>query len=312
MKKILALAIAVFVSSNAFAGFTAANGYNTDIIYDSGSTYSIVEGLAKEGQNLYFGSYTSINSLNVESKAVTSVGTIPSNAGIAYTAYNNGNVYASYGTSYSSPFPYKAGYINSTGNYVNQLNMDGIFDIAINSAGQAYILSNPGALGSQVYSYNWTTGAVSNVATLGGYSGGIAFDSQNNLYFADQTSGDIVKFTSTQIASGNLTINDAQSVVSSIWASYLCFDGQDNLVATSGYAASSKVAKYDISTGSKIADLGYGSGALGKVLWDNNTLYIVETDYNAWASTINAVTTPEPATIAILAFGYAAILRRKR
>ncbi len=315
--------IAVFASIT-YGSFTAATGYDSTVLVDTIGTYTVAEGMAIDGQNLYYGNYNSVKNYDLSNGTTVTEGSIQSNAGISYVARNNDVTYLSYGQNYNYPYPYNAGYIDN-GSFVSHLTMDGIFDIAIYSD-QAYIVSNPGVNGSEIYNYDLSSGNVAKVATIGGSSGAITFDSLGNLYYADQgiieydpvtyqatvvrASKGIVKFNAAQLAAGNLTIDDAASVVDLV-ASYICTDDNGDIIATSGYATST-VALYDTSTGQKLNDFGYGSGALGKVLWQNETLYVIETDYNDYASTINAVTVPEPFTVIILGLGAIGLVRRKR
>jgi len=287
------------------AAFVTGAGYTSTELYSTTGTYTTIGGLDLDGGKLYFGQYTDMKSLNLGDNSTQVVGTIPSNVGNALVIRHNGTTYTSYGTSYNSPYPYKMGYINGSGSYVNQLNEDGIYDCAVNSLGDCYIVANPDALGSKILKYNWSSGSTTEVADVGGYSGGIAFDHFDNLYYAEQTSGQILKFTTAQVATGGLDISEAEAILS-ITAGYICFGADDDLYATTGWGAT--LAKYDLSTQSLVSEIAYGG--IGKFIVDGDDIYFVDTDWVDYSSTIQHVV-PEPSTVLLLGLGGLLLRRRK-
>jgi hypothetical protein len=266
--------------------------------------------MALDDGQLYFGNYDEIKSINLGDYSVSSVGDIGGNADTSVVARHNGTTYVAIGTSYNEPYPYEIGYIDGTGDFNPQLEEDGIYDAAVDSQGDCYIVANPDALGSKIFTYDWDTGATTEIADIGGYSGSLAFDSAGNLYYADQgdTSRDagILKFTTAQVEAGNLDVTDAE-VVLDIKAGHIGFDDNGFLYATTGYGAT--FAMYDINTDVLVNEIAYGG--IGKFLLDGDTIYAIDTDWDTYSSTIQMITVPEPATVVLIGLA-SLLLRRKR
>ncbi len=303
------MTVLIFSATNSFAEFST-NGYAFSELYSSYGTYTTIGGLDIEGGQLYFGNYDEIKSLDLSNDGVSTVGDIGSNASNALVARHSGLTYTAFGTSYNNPYPHKMGYIDGTGTYVNQLEEDGIYDVTVNSQGDCYIAANPDALGTKIFAYDWDTGATSLVADIGGYSGGLAFDSAGNLYYADQgiyesRDASILMFTAAEILAGGLDVNDTDSVLG-IAAGYIGFDDDGALYATTGYG--STLSKYDIDAQLLVDEIAYGG--IGKFLLDGDYLYAIDTDWADYYSTIQLITVPEPATIVLMCF--AGLLVRKR
>jgi len=290
--------------ANVMATFSLAPGYTTTELYSSAGTYTTIGGLDLDAGKLYFGRYTDIKSLDLSDNSTETVGTVPANAGNSLVVRNSGITYTAYGTSYNSPYPHKMGYIGAGGDYVNQLDEDGIYDCAVNSSGECYIVVNPDALGSKIFKYDWSDGSTIEIADIGGYSGGVAFDSLDNLYYAEQTNGEIWMFTADEVAAGGLTSANAD-VVLSITAGYIGFDVGDNFYATTDWGAT--FAKYDLSTGTKVEDIAYGG--ISQFIVNGDDMYLIDTDWDAYASTIQHVV-PEPASVVLIGLG--GLLLRKR
>jgi hypothetical protein len=299
----------ILLNSNCFAVFST-NGYASSELYSSYGTYTTIGGLDLDEGHLYFGNYSEVKSLDLSDNSVSTIGNIGSNAGNALVVRHDGLTYTAYGTSYSEPYPYKMGYIDGTGTYNNQLDEDGIYDAAVNSQGDCYIVANPDALGSKIFSYDWGTGATSLVADIGGYSGGLTFDSAGNLYYADQGSGardaGILMFTAAEVSTGGLGVNDAELILD-ITAGYIDFDEDSLLYATTGYGAT--LSKYDLDTQSIVGEIAYGG--IVKFLLDGDYLYAVDTDWGGYYSTIQQITIPEPATIIMFALAGLRLRRRR-
>ncbi len=306
------LIMTVTLTSSVFAAFSTASGYSSTELHSTAGTFTTIGGLDLDAGSLYFGNYTEIKSLDLSDNSVTTEGTVPSNAGNTLVVRSAGVTYTAFGTSYNSPYPHKMGYIDGGGIYVNQLDEDGIYDAAVNSSGDCYLIANPGALGSKIFKYDFSTGATLEIADIGGYSGGLAFDIDDNLYYADQgddgRDASILKFTSAQLAAGGLVADDGDSVLD-LAAGYIGLDDDGDFYATR-YLPDFTVAfsKYDLLTGLKIEDIAFGG--IGQFVFNGDTIYAIDTDWGAYASTIQQIV-PEPATITLL--GLAGLwLRRRR
>jgi len=148
------LIVSFAVSADAVAAFSTAPGYTSRQLYTSAGTFMTISSLDLDGGKLYFGQYRDIKSLELSDSSVQTVGTIAGNTGDPLVIRNNGTTYIAYGISYNPPYPYRMGYIDGGGNYVNQLDEDGIYDAAVNPNGGCYIVANPDALGSKVFRYD--------------------------------------------------------------------------------------------------------------------------------------------------------------
>ena len=290
------------------AALVAKPGYQSETLYSSAGTFTTIGGLDHHQEMLYFGQSTEIKSLDLSDNGDAVVGTIPANVGNALvTVYPaDGKVYTAYGTSYDPPSPHKMGYFDGSGSYVHQLDMDGIYDAAVNGDGDVFIVANPDvddddvADGSRIYRYDWSTGAATEVANIGGYSSGLAFDASGNLYYSVYGAGQVVKFTAAEVATGGLDLGDADTVLTVSSPGFLAFDDQDNLFASYLDASwATHIALYDPTTGNQLAVVADGGG---KMAWADGTLYTIDTDWSAFASTIEAITpVPEPTSLMLLA-----------
>jgi hypothetical protein len=301
----------ILLETNCFAVFSTASGYASTELYSSYGTYTTMGGLDLDGGKLYFGHYTAIKAIELTDKSVATVGTIVDNIDNVIVLRHEGLTYTAFGTSLDSPYPYKMGYIDENGTYVNQLDEDGIYDATVNSQGDCFIVANPDALGTKIFTYDWNTGATILVADIGGYSGGLTFDGAGNLYYADQgifleRDPAILKFTPSQLAAGGLDATDAE-VVLDIQARYMAFDQSGNFYVTTGYGAT--LSQYDIDAQSLVDEIAYGS--IGKFLLDGDYLYAVDTDWDDYYSTIQQITIPEPMTLILLSLA-GLWLRRRR
>ena len=307
IKSIICLLVLLAGGGHVMASFSTAPGYTATELYSSAGTFTTIGGLDLDGGKgeLFFGQYTDIKSLDLGDNSTNVEGTVPGNTGNSLVVRHDGTTYTSYATSYISPYPYKMGYIDGSGTYVNQLDQHSIYDVAVNPVGDGYIVANPGALGSRIFKYDWANGGTTEIANIGGWSGGLAFDSGGNMYYAEQTNGEIWKFTAAEVAAGGLTSGDAEMVLS-ITAGYIGFDADDAFYATTGWGAT--FAQYDLASGTKVEDIAYGG--IGKFVVDGDDMYMIDTDWVAYASTIQHVV-PEPATLILLGLG-TVVLRRGR
>jgi len=307
------LVCALLTTSAARGAFSTAPGYSSTELYSSAGTFTLPGGLSCDAGSLYFAQYTEVFSLDLSSRQVQAVGTLPDNVDTPVAIRCGGQTHVAYGLSYSFPYPYRMGVIAPDGRFNELLAEDGIYDAAVNGAGECYVVANPDATGSSILRYDPAGGPATVVVNPGGYSGGIAFDADGNLYYAEQTAGQIWKFTAQQVAAaqqpggaGPLTANDAEALLD-ITAGYLAFDDAGYLYATTGWGA--LLAKYDLTTAALVEEVAYGG--IGKVLWYDDALYAINTDWGTYAGTVQEIV-PEPATIGLLAAAAPALLLHAR
>ena len=316
---LLALVVSVCAATPAFAAFTPSAGYEAVELYSSAGTFTTCGGLSLYGGSLYFGQFAEVKSLDLSTGTDAVVGTIPSNAGNSLVEVNpaDGSVCTAYGTSYAAPYIHKMGTVDA-GGFTEQLAMGGIYDAAVNSAGDLYITANPDVDGddtpdgSGVFRYDWSDGSTVKIATIGGSTSGLTFDADDNLYCSAYDENQVAKFTAAQVVSGGLTLADAAGTLDLAGPGFLTFDDAGNLFATNLDAMwTTHVGLYDFAANTKLAEVGVGGG---KMVVSGNTLYTIDTDWGTYSSTIQAVTAvPEPGTLLLICFAaMAALLARQR
>ena len=306
--KSLVCLLIVVLSCNVLAAFTASAGFESSVVYSgSGMIQPIMNGLAYDSGSLYVARGSNLVSINVSDNSSQVVGNMPNVAYNSTVARYDGTTYTSYST-YVDTMDYTIGYIDGAGDYQAQSSEIGIYDMAINSVGDAYFVADPlGDAQSQIFEYDLDTGAATSVATVGGYSGGLAFDSSGNLYYSDQTGGGVLKYSVDGL--GVVDMSSSVSVLG-VTAGYIGFDDSDNFYATTGYG--SAFSQFDLTSGTIVQEI--AQGGIGQFAFDGDTIYLLDTDWFVdFSSTVYAVNAvPEPATLAMLGFGAMGLLRRKR
>ncbi|MBN1456672.1 MAG: PEP-CTERM sorting domain-containing protein [Sedimentisphaerales bacterium] len=304
-KNLICLFFIVLVSGSAMAAFSTAAGYDSTALYTGSGMSPIIGGLDHDNGNLYFGQGTDLMSLDLSDNSLQPSGILSGAVTNSLVARYNGTTYTSYATTYDEPYPYKMGYIDGSGNYQNQWNQDGIYDIAISPTGTGYIAANPAFGGSKIFEYDLSTGYATEVASIGGYAGGITFDSAGNLYYASQTGSGILKFSVDGFGVLDMSTYD---IVLDIAAGYIGFDDDGNFYATTDWGGTFSV--FDLNLGTKITDIAFGG--IGQFVIDDESIYLLDTDWGLWATTVYEVTAvPEPATIILLGLGGVALLKRR-
>ena len=311
------LAMFTFIGTSQ-AELTGLNGYQVTQIYASEIyTGKFIGGLDLYNNHLYFGEYTEIKSLDLaDPSTTTTLCTVSPNPGnsIATVDPSTGTLYTAYGLS-GANFPYDMGYVDS-GAFNWQATIDGAYDSAIDSTGSLYITANPGGLGTQVLSYAWNNGATETIINIGGASGGLAFDADNNLYVSDYDNNQILYYAATTLsgAQSTLTANDADGTIALTMPGYLAVDSEN------GYLYASHLDAYWCTYVDRInlADtndrLAVTTGGGKMVLDDEGALYMIDSDWSVYNSTVNRVAAvPEPSTLILILAGLVslAMLRRK-
>jgi hypothetical protein len=162
--------------------------------------------------------------------------------------------------------------------------------MAINSSGDAYFTADPTGAG-QCQIFKLDAGIATFVAEIGGYAGPLAFDSQDNLYYASQTGEGVMKFSVDDLGVLDMSVYD---VVLGITAGYIGFDEDDNFYATTGWGAA--FSQYDLTLGTLVTDIAYGG--VGQFVIEDGTIYLIDTDWVTYASTVYRIT-PVITTIAV-------------
>lgn len=305
------LIMIILANTNCFAAFST-NGYDVNELYSVTGTANPLTGIDAQGGNLYFGHYENIKSYNLGSGLVSTVGTISSTVTDTIVVQNGSVTYTAYSYNYDSPPPYKMGYFDTGGTHIQQTTIYGLYDAAVNPSGDLYIVAYPDAAGTKIYKYNWSNGSTTQIAHIGGYSGGLAFDSSGDLYYAyqDLFNPAILKFTAQQVADGGLDIADGVSVLD-ISGGYLAFDENDNFYATTGWGR--QLSTFDLGTGIETvianADPDWMVDAIFKFTIEGDYIYAVYNERNVYGA-IEQITIPEPA--AIVLFALAGLWLRRR
>lgn len=277
----------------------AMAGMNT--LYTS---YTTLGGFCLDNHTLYFGEWDSVTALSLEDLTTAVVGSMPASINNTFIAMRDGTLYSAHDTSFSAPYPSAFGAFDEAGTFSSLVTLNGAYDGAVSPAGLCYMVVNPGYAGSRIWQVDWSTGATLEIANIGGYSGGLAFDSAGNLYYAEQTYGQIVKFDSADVAAGGLTLADSEVVVSGVWAGYLGFDARDVLYASSG----ASLLKFDAAGNSSIVATGSYLGQF--VFGGEDTIYALDTNWGTFTTSVQAISVPEPMTLSLLMLGGLAMLRR--
>jgi len=298
-KSVVAPSLLLFLSvsfswlpSRADVGVTP--GYANRSIYETEPfAFSFIGGLDVKDNFAYFCVDTNVIKLNVTTESAVSAGTLPSpNTGASYVRMRDGELHVAYAQNFAFPPSYRYGRLNNLGVFQDQGGLVGIYDAAVDSTDNLYVMASPTSDGSIIYRYEPATTSITAIVNVGGFSGGIAFDSQDRLYVAEQNNGEIIRYTQEQLIAGGLTAADGEPIVSAA-ASYICFDENDRLYAVTGFG--NQLSMYDVDAGVKVREIavddasGFGIGWIG---WDrtHHALLIVYSDFfNTWASSVHSI-----------------------
>lgn len=340
-RMLLCLAVlSLTLAGQVDASPSAANSaYSIDQLASSAGTFTIYAGLAKDGNSVYFGNFTDVRMYDLDTDTESVYANVPANANTGTLNKLGSDWYISLDLNYEPPYPSNLGTVNPADDPDFTVTMPSatdanpgdptysIYDATV-SGGNLYFVATLGEYdndgngvthGSRIYRYdtNNPTGPVE-IANVGGFSGGLTFDNAGNLYYAMQDGSGVIMFTAAEVAAGGLTAADGDTVAN-VTAGGIDLLSDGSLVATVG---GQTLAAYDLlTTGDKLYDIATTTGAeyLGSILVDEgagpggeDVIYVLSTDFVPYASTLEAITIPEPASIALLAIGGVAMLRRRR
>jgi hypothetical protein len=262
-------------------------GYATPGLFTPGPDLNGINGLGIDAGVAYYAYGSNIWSLTLDSFALTPVGDLPAaHHGVSVVQRINGITHAAFAQTNAFDSPYHWGAFDHEGAFQYSFEIGSLFDAAVDSHGTLYLIAMPGFFQTAVFRVEEgvDTITVIEVAHIGGFSGGIAFDSQDRLYVAEQSAGHILRFTPEQLAAGGLTAADGEVVVNAA-ASYLCFDANDRLYAVTDYG--NELGLYDPETGHKkrvVAIDEAGGYGIGWIQWDHlhRKLVAIHSDFSAW------------------------------
>ena len=155
-----------------------------------------------------------------------------------------------------------------------------------------------------VYYFDQASSLLTRVADVGGFSGGLALDSNGTLFYGSGSG--IVSFDATDLAAvigggSALTLADS-TLQSSSSSSYLAFDAADNLYAT----------RLDLSWNTELVAIDgagdatvIGNGGGGHIAVVDGIVFTAGNDYSDFTSNIYAVDAiPEPSSVILLIGGF--------
>jgi hypothetical protein len=274
---LLALAMLSATLPVAVADFAPAPGVSARMLYESPFDSTMLSGLSYDAGFLYTALGSRLLMVNPDDASEPLVlGDLPFNLSISLVQFTQGEVYAAWSSDSSPPFPYSFGVLELE-NFRTLLTADSIYDSAVNPAGDLYLVAAPGGTDTRIYRFVPATTSLVEVIHPGGDLGGIAFDASGRLYYASQTSSNILRYTPAQLAIGALDEADGEVVVPGVLASYLTVDERDRLYAATQSGNALQV--FDTVSGRAYPTLAIDDTSIfgiGKLAWDGdqNRLFV--------------------------------------
>lgn len=154
-----------------------------------------------------------------------------------------------------------------------------IFDGAFNPSSAFFVTANPGFAGTKIFAVDLDTGNTTEIADVGGFSGGLDFDAAGNLYYA--TSSSIVSFSASEVATGSLTLADADVVISGLsGANQLALDPDGFIYVTTGFG---NVIQRFSDDGTLLGNVAQGTPNefFGNLVFEDGELLTVANDFDA-------------------------------
>jgi len=276
----------------AHGAWVASAGYSSSELYSTRGTFTLIEALDVAGPHAYLGAGTSVFSLSLTQQTVGAVGTLPPNVSVNFVKRSGTNTFAAYSVNYVYPYPSRFGKLEGAGGFEDLGGYDSIYDADVDASGTLYFMANPGDAGTKVFRFDAVSNVIQQVLTVGGYSGGLAFDRFDRLHVADLVQGQILRYTPAQLAQANLTTMDGIPVITNLWSKYVCFDPYQRLYVVSGYG--NVLTMHDGETGELLDTIAVDSQnayGIGRIDWDHASrrLVAIYTDYGPYYSAVHAV-----------------------
>ena len=199
----------------------------------------------------------------------------------------------------------------------------GQYDLQANGLSQVFVSAKPGTSTGIFHIYDDGLGYVADlVADIGGYSGPIEFDVNDNLYygFPNYDAGGVVYFDASDVAAaiaeedyGNAELGAADwtSYCASLSAcSFLQFDDNGDLYSSSWQSVVDRIYAQDSSEGFGSSPNYSGLGQMAYLAGEGwGELYLAATDYSMgeYNSILYQITAiPEPSTVLMMLSGIVA------
>ncbi len=332
-KTILAVALVAIASTGVFAqSFNSNSGYNSSLLFSTGSGFSISGVGADSSGNLFYiesGNFGGTSDTRLFERTMASSFSDETEL----FSYGAGGISGSFvrvsGTTVyfgenSNGTIRSIGTDGSLSHLIATIN--GNYDLAF-SGSTAFLSANPGGFTpeNKVYKFDLSSGATSILLDTGGdYSGPIAFDSAGDLFYGATNfglSGGIFKFSAAAVqqalTSGTaLTMaNASASFNGSNSNAYLGLTDDHHLYTlNSPFGAPSTATSFDLSntaSGSAVGQTDNGP-FFGAADAQNGSLYVaVTSDFLSGPSSVYRVqAVPEPSTLAFVGIAFAALAAR--
>ncbi|MGF1450525.1 MAG: hypothetical protein ACFB21_00445 [Opitutales bacterium] len=255
----------------------------------------------------------------------TNLGTVPTpqDSFSAIIQRSNGDVVYADG-SFTAPFIHDLGVL-SGGNFNELSTFNGVYDFAHNPVTGGLFFSANDGTGSSIYGFNYATGSVTEYIEVLGNSAGLAFDAAGNLFFGSDPDDAIYTVNASLLNSAPgtpLTSADSgiSAFITSVNASFLTV-GDDGTVVVSAnradFSGTDLLLYNDDGTWrGKAGNTSGFSSYLGEVYWEDDSVYVSETDFFSFSNVLevgNLSGVPEPAAFpAVGALLALLALRRRR
>lgn len=310
--------LALLLITHPLSAQVAGDGYVLDRLASNVNDFSFTqyEGISHADGALYFRNFRTVQRFDLTTREQTNYATLPGNNGISHITAAPTGVYAAHFASFSPPFPYRFGRVQGGGSFEEIETLGGIFDAELAPDGSLLLVANPDVDdngsndGTRILRYTPETDLFSEVAFLGGQSGGLTLGPDGALYYAAFEDDLLLSFSAAQLALGGLTRADAATVMTLENGGYLDFDANGHLVASQldDMTLEQSIHRYDLSTGFRLDTIVSGIHYFDQV---GDTTYAIAQNWDfgsIYGSELVAVTPVPEARHAAVAAGVLALV----